>query len=134
MAISEKRQSTIATWVGLIILFFAIRACFSGGCGSNMSSGPSTTATPKTRSERIKDCFSAWDGSHKNLEKWVKDNMNDPDSYEHIETRYQDNGATITIYLKFRGKNAFGGKVVNMAVATTDDNCNIIGTPNIVSQ
>lgn len=42
--------------------------------------------------KQIEAQFSAWDGSHRGLEKVVKDAMNDPDSYDHVETRYVDKG------------------------------------------
>lgn len=45
--------------------------------------------------------------------------MNDPNSYEHIETQYIDNRTTnkITVIVKFRGNNAFGGKIINIVKA-----------------
>lgn len=115
--------------VGLLILgvfVLIIRACI--GCGND------TPEKPKTREEEIKACFSAWDGAHMKLERWVKNTMNDPDSYEHIETRYVDNTTTIGIIMKFRGKNAFGGKVVTTVIAQCGNNCEIIGTPQISGQ
>ena len=77
----------------------------------------SKTARDKARKEEIGKQFSAWDGSNYTLEKYIKSSMNDPDSYEHVETRYVDNGNDITVYTKFRGTNAFGGKVVNVVGA-----------------
>lgn len=129
MANSKSANGYLIAFIILIVLFLIVRSCLCGGSESNHHSSKN-----KTRTEQIKECFSTWDGSHIKLEKWVKDNMNDPDSYEHIESRYDDNGATITIYLKFRGKNAFGGKVVNMAIAETTVGCDLIGTPQIIPQ
>jgi len=37
--------------------------------------------------------------------------MNDPNSYEHDETRYGDRGDHLVVMLKYRGKNAYGGVV-----------------------
>ena len=52
------------------------------------------------------------------MQNYLKKNLKDPDSYQHIETRYTDNGGdTIKVYLKYRAKNSFGGYVVNVAVA-----------------
>ena len=71
-----------------------------------------------SRKEKIEGAFSSWDGSHKNLEKYVKDHMNDPDSYVHVSTNYFDNGSdTLTLIMKYRGKNAFGGVVPGFAKA-----------------
>jgi len=71
-----------------------------------------------------KTLMSSWDGSNRALERYIKANMNDPKSYEHIETRYSinyDKGVAV-LMTKFRGKNAFGGVVVNACVATQDIN------------
>lgn len=73
-----------------------------------------------------KNLFSLWDGSHIGLVKYVKKNMNDPKSYEHVETKYKDNGTHIYINMTFRGNNAFGGKVINRIEATSDYEGNII--------
>ncbi len=85
----------------------------------------------KNRKETIEKQFSAYDGSHRGLEKYIKDNMNDPDSYDHIETRFADKGDYILVMTKFRGANAFGGKVINAVTAKVDFEGNVI---EIVSQ
>ena len=63
--------------------------------------------------------LSAWYGSCRPVEKYIKNNMNDPDSYEHVETQYRFDRATNSFFVvsRFRGKNAFGGKVLNNAKA-----------------
>jgi hypothetical protein len=43
--------------------------------------------------------------------------MNDPDSYDHVETKYVDKGTYIRVISTFRGKNAFGGMVKNTKIA-----------------
>lgn len=78
------------------------------------------------REERIERQFSGWDGSHRNLERLVKDSMNDPDSYEHVKTVYWDRGDTLKVVTTFRGKNAFGGMVVNSVGAIVDLDGNIL--------
>nr|MBC8555682.1 hypothetical protein [Candidatus Brocadiales bacterium] len=66
---------------------------------------------------KIKAQFSTWDGSHKNLEKLIKKSMNDPDSYEHVETNAWDMKDHLVVKTTFRGKNAFGGTVTNWVKA-----------------
>ena len=78
------------------------------------------------RKERILKQFSSWDGSHSNLKKWVKNNMNDPKSFEHVETTYTDKGDYLLVYMKFRGKNSFGAKVLQTAIGTVDLNGNVL--------
>jgi len=77
------------------------------------------------RKERILKQFSSWDGSHNNLKKWVKNNMNDPKSFEHVETTYTDKGDYLLVYMKYRGKNSFGAKVLQTVIGTVDLNGNI---------
>lgn len=86
--------------------------------------------TPKTaeelRKELVEKHFSAWDGSHIGLTRVIKDSMNDPKSYEHVETRYSDKGDHLIVSTTFRGKNAFGGVVKNTVVAKVDLEGNVI--------
>lgn len=76
--------------------------------------------------EWVKNQFSAWDGSHVELVKQVKEAMNDPHSFEHVDTTYiEDNDyKTLTIQMKYRGKNGFGGVITNTvsAMISIDDN------------
>lgn len=86
----------------------------------------------------IKGQFSAWDGSHKELEKLIKSRLNDEDSYKHKETTYTDvlneeikdkvnkilsdagysqrvEVGDLFIQTTFTAKNGFGGTVKNTA-------------------
>lgn len=69
------------------------------------------------RKKQLESQFSAWDGSHRGLERVIKDSMNDPDSYDHVETVYWDRGDHLVVRTTFRGKNAFGGVVKNSVKA-----------------
>lgn len=90
---------------------------------------PAKPQKPKTaeelRTDKLAKCFSAWNGSHRNLETLVKKSMNDPDSYEHDETRYSDKGDHLIVQTTFRGKNGFGGVVKNTVIAKTALNCDV---------
>lgn len=83
------------------------------------------------RKRLINRQFSAWDGANPFLENYIKQNMNDPGSYEHIETTYTDKGSYILVYTTFRGKNAFGAKVINHVKAKMDLEGNVL---SMVSQ
>jgi hypothetical protein len=69
------------------------------------------------RQKKIETQFSGWSGAHYAFERLIKEAMNDPDSYDHVETRYIDKGTYIRVFCTFRGKNAFGGMVKNTKVA-----------------
>jgi hypothetical protein len=69
------------------------------------------------RQKKIEAQFSGYSGVHYNFERIIKEAMNDPDSYDHVETKYIDKGSFIRVFLTFRGKNGFGGMVKNTKVA-----------------
>jgi len=69
------------------------------------------------RRQIIEAKFSPWDGSHIKLEYLIKKTMNDPDSYKHAETIYWDNGSYLLVKTTFRGRNVFGGMVINSVTA-----------------
>lgn len=85
----------------------------------------------KNRQELVEKQFSSWDGSHRGLTKIIKDNMNDPDTYDHMETRFRDLGDYLLVTTKFRGANAFGGKVINTVTAKVDFEGNVV---EVISQ
>lgn len=82
--------------------------------------------------KKIESGFSAWNGAHRNLEKMVKESMNDPESYEHVQTTYSIvDGNHLRVRTVFSGKNAFGGRVKNTVLAETDFDGRVI---RIISQ
>lgn len=72
----------------------------------------------------IKEQFSAWDGSHRQSIEAIKKVMNDPDSFDHDETRYRinlkDENPHMIVITSFRGNNAFGGKVLQRMQTKVD--------------
>jgi len=64
----------------------------------------------EARKKKIESQF-RWDGSHRVLERVIKELMNNPKSYEHIETVYWDKGDYLIVRTTFRGTNAFGGVI-----------------------
>lgn len=83
---------------------------------------------PQTREQKIRAQFSGWDGSHINLTKVIKASMNDPASYEHVETRFIDREEYVLVITKFRGNNVYGGKVVNVMFAQVTSNGDVMET------
>lgn len=76
-------------------------------------------------------CLSSWDGSHHEVTRLVKDNLKDPSSFEHVETRItpvNDSGEH-ALMMQYRANNSFGGKVVGNARATIkNSNCSAVVT------
>ena len=78
------------------------------------------------RREEIEKHFSPWDGSHREVTASIKKRMNDPSTYKHAETRYIENGDHLMVITSFRGANAFGGVVLNRAIAKVDMDGNVL--------
>lgn len=72
------------------------------------------------RREKIESQFSVWDGAHHNLVRAVKKVMNDPGSFEHIETVWWDMKDHLVVRMTFRGTNAFGAVVPQTVKAWVD--------------
>lgn len=85
----------------------------------------------RNRKEKIEKQFSSWDGSHPALSRMIKENCRNPDSYEHIETRFRDDGSSIFVITKYRAENGFGGMTIGNVSARVDFDGNVI---EIVSQ
>jgi hypothetical protein len=63
--------------------------------------------------------FSIYDGSSVKLVIEVKNQLNDPSSFQHIETRHNEDKAlgVVLVAMKFRAKNTYGGLSIKYANA-----------------
>lgn len=112
-SVNNKYDLLFLWGVGLtvFVLLFFMGTCSS--CGNN-----SSPKTPQElRKAQVEKVFSQWDGSLPALTTLIKESMNDPSSYEHVQTRYVDNKDHLIVRTTFRGKNAFGGLVTNSVTA-----------------
>ena len=113
-----------------LVLFIVLVAIIYGFSQCGRSHSPETSSQPKTteelKKERIECGFSTWDGSHKALTKLIKEKMNDPGSYQHVQTFYAEIGGNLRVTTTFRGKNAFGALVLNRVIAEADLDGNVI--------
>ena len=85
----------------------------------------------KNRKEKIEKQFSGWDGSHPKLSRMIEEKCRNPDSYEHIDSRYRDDGNSIYVITKYRAENGFGGMTIGTVSAYVDFKGNVI---KIISQ
>ncbi len=106
-----------------IVVCFFIFIAFGSDDTDNTKNEDGTTKTE--RQIQLEKQFSAWDGSHNTLTQLIKKSMNDPDSYEHVETKYWDMTDYIVVRTVYSGKNAFGGRVKNFVKAKFDNNGNL---------
>jgi hypothetical protein len=106
-----KDANTGFRWImGFVIASFALIVIYNA------------IVSPKTSTKLSVQDFFSYTGASYELENKIKQDMNDPDSYEHVETQHKIEGSQIYVTTKFRGKNAFGAKVINRARATLDKN------------
>lgn len=69
------------------------------------------------RDRQAAGLLSAPGGASPALIKHVQDRMNDPESFQHVQTLYVDRGEFLQVSMKYRGKNAFGGTVTESVQA-----------------
>lgn len=89
-----------------------------------------TADAPQAPTEQPSDdkpkCLSSLDGSHEEFKREVQKSLNDPDSFEHVETRIGSigpNGAHL-MKMDFRARNAFGALILSTATARVwNDDC-----------
>lgn len=62
--------------------------------------------------------FSGWDGSNPQFVDAIKNMMNDPDSFKHVETKYRDEGSNLRIQMTYRGKNAYNATITKTSTCT----------------
>lgn len=86
---------------------------------------------PSTRAERLEPVSnSAWDGSVYQVERYLKDTLKDPDSYQSIDwgkvLKTPDNH--FKVRHTYRARNGFGGYVVEEKVFTLDSTGRVISS------
>lgn len=69
---------------------------------------------------------SPWDGSVPAVERYLKRNLKDPDSFKAVKwTPVKKGCGNYTVGLSYRAKNSFGGYVVEQAVFVLDADGNV---------
>lgn len=104
-------------WSTIAIVIMAFLALGSTNPPPPKPIGPKTAK--EARKEQLEKHFK-FDGSHKGLTNLIKASMNDPGSYEHVDTRYVDNIDYLIVITTFRGRNAFNALVKQTITAKVD--------------
>lgn len=90
----------------LSIIFIVFFVLFFTG-----NNEPEEPLTPEQIAQKqISDQFN-YDGMHFTVAYMVQDNLNDPDSFEHIETVYEEKKDHLLILMKYRASNVFNAKI-----------------------
>lgn len=108
-----------------IVLFTLLFLLFKCTCGSDSESEIKLTKA-EIHKQNIEKLFHPWDGSNIELEKRIKESLNDPESYEHVTTTYVDTGDFLSVKTIFTAKNGFGGVIKQEVVVQQDTLGNII--------
>ncbi len=105
----ERMQLVKFGILGLIVVAIITPSFFS----KNEIKNEPTTSYSYSSVKIIEN--SPWDGTVKQVERYLKDNLKDPDSYDGIEwSKVQEMGnGTYQVRHKYRAKNGFGGYVVS---------------------
>src|SRR5690554_1854788 len=72
---------------------------------------PAPKTAEQIRQEALEHHFNPWNGSHTALAERIRSSMQDPRSFEHVSTFYNDHGDTLFVEMTYRGTNAFGAIV-----------------------
>lgn len=121
-----RKQKKKRFGVGKIVLsifgFLILVSLFSTGDNtSKVASSSPVNVSIVTNSE--------WDGSVRQVEKYLKKNLKDPDSYESIEwSRVAKVGEGYMVRAKYRAKNSFGGFVVENKIFILDSDGNVLSS------
>lgn len=98
-----KHKKSIKIIVALLL------ACFIG----YLVFSPGKQYTPE---EKIENQFSQLNGKHNKSVIAIKEKMNDPSSFEHVQTKYWVMDDHIKVLTTFRGTNALGAVVAQTAL------------------
>lgn len=112
---NNKYEFSLKGKIITTIIIFALAIWGYNACGDS--------DTTKRSVENAK-----WDGSVRQVELYLKNNLKDPDSYKSIQwgsVRQQNDGSYV-VWHKFRAKNSFGGYVVYWMSFTLDSDGNVI--------
>jgi len=99
-------KSTIYGGLALMIV-----AAFVFGTSAWMKSADPPKASPAKSLETVYN--SAFDGSVRQVEQYLKRNLKDPDSLQAMEwSPVRKNGSGFVVSVRYRAKNSFGGYIV----------------------
>lgn len=111
---SKNKKRSMFVWgtIGLCFIALAAFAVISSGDGSRKNSVVEN---------------SSYDGSVRQCKNYLKDKLNDPDSYEPVEwSKVSEVGNGYLVRHKYRAKNGFGAMTLNSVVFKLDTKGEVI--------
>lgn len=79
-----------------------------------------------TTKSSFEDNLSNWDGSLPSLVEFTKKNLNDPNSFEHVETGYIIREDYVEVQMIYRARNGFNALIKSKITAAVDSSGNLI--------
>lgn len=124
--VNTTQGCLIATGIVLLMLIQIGDHVFNGKTEAEKAEQQKPKTPEEIRGEKISKQFFPFSGEHANLARFVKANMKNPDSYDHVKTVYLDKGDYLIVETTYRGTNSFGGVVPNTIKAKVDIDGNLI--------
>jgi hypothetical protein len=114
---NQSAQGCGVLLVIIIGLAFTLSMC---GGESDQDEASKAASSAEDRRKGF-HCLSSWDGSHSGVVAQVKEQLREPGSFEHDETKISPViDGKHTVMMKYRARNGFGGMNVSTAIATVD--------------
>lgn len=117
--------ATIGCLAAAALIIGALYSCMrSSPEGIAAEEAETAAGATKSAEERQKGfhCLSPWDGSNRSFVSKVKDQLRDPDSFAHDETKItpRDVKGQHMLTMRYRARNGFGGMNVATAMGIVD--------------
>lgn len=107
--------------VGVIILvLFTAYAVFTDTPAEKRAKEEAKAVKAATDKKAGFHCLNSWDGSHREVVRAVKNQLRDPSSFEHVQTRItpMSESGEHRLTMTYRAKNGFGALTGGLVVAT----------------
>jgi hypothetical protein len=111
----------------VVIFMFIMAGQSPGPSAAQPSSAVATKPAPPAAPREVVE-NSPWDASVRQVERYLKNNLKDPDSYQSIEWSavLKKDGGGFMVRHKYRAKNGFGGYGIENQIFTMDSAGNVI--------
>jgi hypothetical protein len=123
---SNNAAGIVGVVLGLALPLFGVLFLLSR-CGGEVEKSPDEIRSEAQEIAENRDrglhCLSGWDGSLPALNEAVKNQLRDPDSFEHVDTIISPKGSDDRhdIMMKYRARNGFGGLNVEHVKGTVSN-------------
>ena len=72
------------------------------------------------------ECFTGMNGYNLALVNYIKENLHDADSFEHVETKFKLMDGYAVVIMKYRAKNGFNAMRLNQVTAKINYDCQVL--------